>query len=201
MDKLNLAYEETIEGWLRALNLKNKQAGGQATRLAALTVAFATQIGIQGKDLVTLRRAALLHDIGKIGIPDTILTKAGPLTKTERVSMQSNPELGYEMLSPISFLGTVAEIVYCHYEYWNGGGYPRGLKGKNIPKLARILCVCNVWEALRSDQVYRKAWTKEDARNYIDLGAGNQFDPEIVEKFLDFIDNKKLQNNISTRKL
>lgn len=187
MSDLEFAYDATIEGWLRALELKDKQTGGHSVRLAELTVSFAQKLGIEKDDLGHLRRGALLHDIGKIGIPDAILNKTGPLTEAERKMMNLHPQFGYEMLAPISFLKPVADIVYCHHEHWDGSGYPRGLKGEEIPRSARILIVCNIWDALTSDQPYRKAWTKKDARNYIDLGSDKQFDPEIVDAFLHFI--------------
>lgn len=187
MSDLEFAYDATIEGWLRALELKNANTGGHSVRLVDLSVALAQKLGIEKGDMVQLRRGALLHDIGKLGIPDSILNKSGPLTEEEWKMMALHPEFGKEMLAPIPFLQPVADVVYCHHENWDGSGYPRGLKGADIPLLARIVSVCNVWDALTSDQLYRKAWTKSDARNYIDLGAGKQFDPEIVAAFLQLI--------------
>lgn len=188
MSSLELAYEETINGWLRALALKDGQTEAHCIRLAELSVAFGQNIGIKKKELSHLRRSALLHDIGKIGIPGSILIHAGPLTDEDRKLMEMHPKFGYEILAQTTFLKTEAEIVYCHHEYWDGNGYPRGLKGEEIPKLARIVTVCNVWEALTSDQPYRKAWSKSDARNYIDLGSEKEFDPELVYAFLAYID-------------
>ena len=190
MNDLEFANEATLEGWLRALELRDKQTEGHSVRLAELCLAIAQELNIEKEHLVHLRRGALLHDIGKMGIPDSILNKAGPLTEEERKLMEMHPKFGYDLLAPISFLQPAADIAYCHHENWDGSGYPRGLKGNDIPLLARIVSACNVWDALTSDQLYRKAWTKSDARNYIDLGSGKQFDPEIVDAFLPFIKYK-----------
>lgn len=190
MNDLELAYEATIEGLLRALELKDAQTEGHCVRLSELSVALGQEMGIDKNNLVHLRRAALLHDLGHIGIPDSILKKAGPLPEDERKVMEQHPKFGYDLLSPIPFLQPVAEIIYCHHEKWDGSGYPRGLKGGDIPLLARIVSVCEVWDALTSDQRYRIAWKKADAQNYIDLGSGHQFDPEVVEAFLPYIKHK-----------
>jgi putative nucleotidyltransferase with HDIG domain len=190
MSELELAYEATIEGLQRALELKDAETGGRSVRLAELCLAVAQELHIEKEQLVHLRRGALLHDIGKMGIPNSILNKPGPLTEEERKMMELHPQFGYEILSPMSFLQPAAEIAYCHHEHWDGSGYPRGLKGEDIPQLARIVSACNVWDALISDQPYRKAWKKADAQNYIDLGSGHQFDPEVVEAFLPYIKHK-----------
>jgi HD-GYP domain-containing protein (c-di-GMP phosphodiesterase class II) len=190
MNNLEFVYEATLEGWLRALDMKDKQTGGHSHRLADLSVAIGLELGIEKDDLVHLRRGALLHDIGKIGIPDSILNKTGPLSEEERELMDQHPKFGYDLLAPIPFLGPEADIAYCHHENWDGSGYPRGLKGEDIPLMARIVSVCNVWDALMSDQPYRKAWKKKDARNYIYLGSDHQFDPEVVAAFLHFIRDK-----------
>ena len=190
MNDLELAYEATIDGWLRALALKDAQTEGHSVRLAELSVALGYELDIDKENLKHLRRGALLHDIGQIGIPDSILKKAGPLTEEERKVMEQHPKFGYDLLAPIPFLQPAADIVYCHHENWDGSGYPRGLKGADIPLLARIVSACNVWDALTSDQPYRKAWKKADAQNYIDLGSGKQFDPEVVDAFLPYIKYK-----------
>ena len=187
MNDLIVAYDATIEGWLRALELKDKQTGGHSHRLAHLSVAIGQELGIENDDLIHLRRGALLHDIGKMGIPDAILNKAGPLSDEERKFMELHTQFGRDILAPIPFLQPAADIAYCHHENWDGSGYPRGLKGEEIPLMARIVSTCNVWDALVSDQPYRKAWPKKDAQNYIDLGSGHQFDPKIVDVFLPFI--------------
>jgi putative nucleotidyltransferase with HDIG domain len=190
LDDLEFAYEATLEGWLRALELKDKQTGGHSLRLADLSIAIGQALGVKKADLVHLRRGALLHDIGKMGIPDSILNKAGPLTDEERDLMEQHSKFGYDILTPIPFLKLEADIAYCHHENWDGSGYPRGLKGEDIPLFARIVSVCNVWDALISDQPYRKAWKNDDARNYIYLGSEHQFDPEVVAALLHFIGDK-----------
>jgi putative nucleotidyltransferase with HDIG domain len=190
MNDLEFAYEATLEGWLRALGLKDGQTEGHSVRLVELSLAVAQELGIEKDDLTHLRRGALLHDIGKMGIPDSILNKAGPLTKEERELMEQHPKFGYDLLAPIPFLQPAADVAYCHHENWDGSGYPRGLKGEDIPLATRIVSVCNVWDALISDQPYRKAWTKEDARNYIYLDSDHQFDPEVVAAFLQIIRDK-----------
>ena len=183
MNELELAYDVTIEGWLRALELKDASTGGHTVRVTELSLALARFSGLSDDELIHLRRGATLHDIGKIGIPDSILNKSDPLTEVERKKIELHPILGHDLLAPIPFLQSAADVVYCHHENWDGSGYPRGLKGEGIPLLARIVSVCNVWDALTSDQPYRKAWLKTDAWNYIDLGSGKQFDPEIVDAF------------------
>ena len=187
MDDLELAYEATIEGWLRALALRDAQTEGHSIRMAELSLALGKKLGIEKEDRAHLRRSALLHDIGKMGIPDAILNKPGPLTDSERKMMELHTEFGKDMLAPIPFLQPAADVAHCHHENWDGSGYPRGLQGEEIPLMARIVSVCNVWDALTSDQPYRKAWLKSDARNYIDLGADKQFDPKIVDIFLQLI--------------
>jgi HD-GYP domain-containing protein (c-di-GMP phosphodiesterase class II) len=136
------------------------------------------------EDLVHLRRGALLHDIGKIGVPDSILFKAGKLTETEQRVMKEHPNVAFKLLSPITFLRHAVDIPYCHHEKWDGTGYPHGLKGEEIPLAARIFAVIDVWDALRSDRPYRKAWPTEKVRTYIRSQAGAHFDPAIVNIFL-----------------
>ncbi len=190
MNELEFAYEATLEGWLRALELRDKQTKVHSVRVAELSVAIAKKLGIEKDDLIHSRRGALLHDIGKMGIPDSVLNKPAPLTKADREFIELHPEFGYKLLAPIPFFQPAADVALCHHENWDGSGYPRGLKGEDIPLNARIVSVCNVWDALISDQPYRKAWANEDARNYIYLGSGKQFDPEIVDALLLFIKDK-----------
>ena len=187
MNDLEFAIDATIQGWLRALELKDANAEGRAVRVSELFVAFAREFGVSDEELIHLRRGALLHDIGKMGVPDLILNKPGPLSEPEWTLMKLHPELGYEVLVPIPFLRPAMDIVYCHHENWDGTGYPRGLSGGEIPLSARIFAVCNVWDALVTDQPYRKAWTKEEALSYIERGANTQFDPAIVAAFIKFI--------------
>ncbi|MEW6718352.1 MAG: HD-GYP domain-containing protein, partial [Chloroflexota bacterium] len=133
---------------------------------------------------VHVRRGALLHDMGKLGIPDTILLKPGPLTEKEWEIMHQHPVYAYELLAPIPYLRPALDIPYCHHENWDGSGYPRKLKGEQIPLVARIFAVVDVWDALRSDRPYRKAWPEEKALAYIQEQAGKHFDPQVVEAFL-----------------
>jgi len=137
--------------------------------------------------LLHIRRGALLHDIGKMGVPDNILLKPGELTEEEWVRMRTHPGYAYDLLKPIAFLAPALDIPYCHHEKWDGTGYPRRLKGQEIPLAARLFAVVDVWDALLSDRPYRKAWTSERARQYIRDQAGIYFDPKVVETFLDMI--------------
>jgi HD-GYP domain-containing protein (c-di-GMP phosphodiesterase class II) len=139
---------------------------------------------VRGEALVHLRRGALLHDIGKMGIPDHILNKPGPLTEEEWEVMRQHPVHAYKLLAPIPFLHPALEVAYNHHEKWDGSGYPRGLKGEAIPLAARIFAVVDVWDALLDDRPYRRAWTEEAARAYLREQAGAHFDPQVVEVFL-----------------
>lgn len=190
MNELEFTHEATIKNWLRALELRDIQTESHSLRLAELSTAIGNKLGIDEDDLKHLRHSVLLHNIGKIGIPDLILNKSGPLSEKEKKMMELHPEIGKDMLAPIPFLQPAADVAYCHHEHWDGSGYPRGLQGEDIPLMARIASVCNVWDALTSNQPYRKAWTEVEARIYIDLGSGYQFDPEIVDAFLQYIMEK-----------
>lgn len=185
--ELQVAYDATIDGWMRALGLRDRETEGHSYRTAELSLAFARELGVENNDLIHLRRGALLHDIGKIGIPDAILNKPGALTEPEWELMKQHPGFGFEILSPIVFLQPAAEIAHCHHENWDGSGYPQGLKAEKIPRFARIVSVCNVWNALVSDQPYRRAWMQKDALSYIEDASGKQFDPEVVDTFVRFI--------------
>jgi PAS domain S-box-containing protein/putative nucleotidyltransferase with HDIG domain len=180
---LALAYDTTLEGWSRALDYRDKETEGHSQRVTEMTVKMAQSIGIVDEDLVQVRRGALLHDIGKLGVPDGILLKPGTLTEEEMEIMKKHPIIAYEILSPISFLRKAIDIPYCHHEKWDGTGYPRGLKGEQIPLAARIFAVVDVFDALLSDRPYRAAWTKEKILEYIRKEAGIHFDPKVVEHF------------------
>lgn len=182
--ELVLAYDRTIEGWSHALDLRDKDTQGHTQRVAELTLRLAREMGVPEAEIIHLRRGALLHDIGKMGIPDGILLKPGPLTEEEWAVMRRHPLYAYGLLSPIAYLRPALHIPYCHHEKWDGSGYPRGLKGEEIPLPARIFAVIDVWDALCSDRPYRPAWPKEQARNYIQEQAGKHFDPAVVEAFL-----------------
>jgi PAS domain S-box-containing protein/putative nucleotidyltransferase with HDIG domain len=187
--ELMMAYDSTLEGWSRALDLRDKETEGHTQRVTQLTVKLAEKLGIEGRDLVAIRRGALLHDIGKVGVPDQVLLKPGALTDEEWVIMKKHPVYAFEMLSPIQYLKEAIDIPYCHHEKWDGSGYPRSLKGEMIPLSARIFAVVDVWDALSSDRPYRKAWPQEKVLSHIKEGAGTHFDPRIVETFIELIES------------
>ena len=191
--ELAIAYEATIEGWSRALDLRDKETEGHTQRVTELTMILAKAIGIKDGELLHIRRGALLHDIGKMGVSDRILLKIGKLTRKEWEIMRTHPRLAFQMLQPIAYLRQALDIPYCHHETWDGTGYPRGLKGEQIPLIARIFAIADVWDALTSSRPYRKAWTKKKALTYIKEQSGKHFDPHIVEVFLQVI--KNFQNN------
>jgi len=180
---LSLAYDATIQGWSRALDLRDEETEGHTLRVTELTLQLARGMGISEAELVHIRRGCLLHDIGKMGIPDYILRKPGPLTDEEWVIMRKHPQYASEMLSPISYLRPALDIPGCHHEKWDGTGYPRALKGEQIPLAARIFAVIDVYDALTSDRPYRKAWSREKTLEYIKTNSGIHFDPKVVEAF------------------
>jgi putative nucleotidyltransferase with HDIG domain len=182
--KLMLAYDATIEGWSRAMDLRDEETEGHTQRVTQLTIQLARQLGISEAEIVHIRRGALLHDMGKLGIPDRILLKPDKLTEEEWVVMRKHPVYAYEMLSSIDYLRPALEIPYCHHEKWDGSGYPRGLKGEQIPMAARIFSVIDVWDALTSDRPYRPAWDRQRVLEHIENSAGSHFDPSIVKAFL-----------------
>jgi putative nucleotidyltransferase with HDIG domain len=182
--QLALAYDATIEGWSRALDLRDHETEGHSVRVTELSLQLARALGIDEEQIVHIRRGALLHDIGKMGIPDQILLKAGPLTPEEREIICEHPANAYQLLSPIAYLTPALDIPYCHHEKWDGTGYPRGLAGQDIPLAARIFAVVDVWDALCSDRPYRRGWPPAKVREYIRDQAGKHFDPQIVDVFL-----------------
>ena len=182
--ELQIAYEATLQGWVQALDLRDKETEGHTQRVTALTQELARSIGIQENELVHIKRGALLHDIGKMGIPDGILLKPGSLTQSERELIMQHPSLAYEMLNQIEFLKPAIDIPHCHHEKWDGSGYPRNLRGDEIPFAARIFTVVDVWDALTSDRPYRGPMEPVEVRQYIREGAGSHFDPQVVEAFL-----------------
>jgi HD-GYP domain-containing protein (c-di-GMP phosphodiesterase class II) len=181
---LALAYDATIEGWSAALDLRDKETEGHTQRVAEMTIQLGRALEVNAETLVHIRRGALLHDIGKMGIPDAILHKPDKLSAEEWVIMKKHPQYAYTMFSSIAYLRPALDIPYCHHEKWDGSGYPRGLKGEQIPLAARIFAVVDVYDALTSDRPYRKAWSREKALAYIQQQAGLHFDPEIVSAFL-----------------
>lgn len=189
-DELSQAYDSTIEGWSHALDLRDKETEGHTRRVTELTLELARVFGFSDAELIHIRRGALLHDIGKMGIPDKILLKEGPLDPDEWDIMRQHPAFAHEMLVPIHYLRLALDIPYCHHEKWDGTGYPRGLKGEAIPLIARIFAVVDVWDALTSDRPYREAWAPGRVMTHIQQGAGGHFDPNVVEVFLDFMKQK-----------
>ncbi len=178
------AYDSTIEGWGYALELRDHETQGHTQRVAEITRKMAQQMGIRGNQLIQITRGALLHDIGKMAVPDTVLMKEGALTDEERRLINQHPIAAYEMLSKIEYLKPALDIPYCHHERWDGTGYPRGLKGTEIPLAARIFAVADTWDALAHDRRYHKAWSLEKVCGHIKSRAGSHFDPEVVAVFL-----------------
>ncbi|MBI4786164.1 MAG: PAS domain S-box protein [Chloroflexi bacterium] len=183
--ELMLAYNATIEGWSRALDLRDRETEGHTQRVTEMATDLARRMNFGEEALTHLRRGALLHDIGKMGIPDRILLKPGRLNTEEWDIMRRHPIYAYEWLSPITFLAPSLDIPYCHHEKWNGGGYPRGLRAEEIPLAARIFSVVDVWDALTSDRPYRRAWPKEQVKRYLREQTGTQFDRRVLDAFMD----------------
>ncbi|MDI6697079.1 MAG: GAF domain-containing protein [Anaerolineales bacterium] len=185
--ELSLAYDAAIEGWVRALDLRDRETENHTQRVTELAVTLARALGFNEQQMVHLRRGAILHDIGKMGIPDNILQKPGPLSAEEWEIMRRHPQFAYEMLSPIRYLRPALDIPYCHHERWDGSGYPQGLKGEEIPLAARLFAVVDVFDALTSNRPYRPAWPRAGAIAYLRQQAGKLFDPQIVAAFLKII--------------
>jgi putative nucleotidyltransferase with HDIG domain len=182
--ELNVAYDATLASLAAALDLRDRETEGHLQRVADITVRLARVLGVPEDDLPHIRRGALLHDIGKMAIPDQILLKPSALNDEEWAIMHRHPVFAFEMLSPVTLLRPALDIPYCHHERWDGQGYPRGLKGEEIPLAARIFAVVDVWDALRSDRPYRAGWADDRVRDYIARRAGADFDPRVVEAFL-----------------
>jgi putative nucleotidyltransferase with HDIG domain len=188
---LTSAYDATIEGWSRAMDLRDKETEGHTLRVTDLTLKLARAMHIgEESQLTSIRRGALLHDIGKMGVPDRILLKPGTLNPDEWKIMRRHPTYAYEMLTPIAYLQAALDIPYCHHEKWDGTGYPRGLKGEQIPLEARIFAIVDVWDAITSDRPYRPAWSKQKALEYIQQETGKHFDPQVVETFFKMMNNQ-----------
>jgi PAS domain S-box-containing protein/putative nucleotidyltransferase with HDIG domain len=181
--ELILSYDATIEGWSRALDLRDKETEGHTLRVTELTLTLAREFGFTEDQLLHIRRGALLHDIGKMGVPDHILLKPELLTEEEQTMMQKHPQYAYDLLKPIAFLHPALDIPYCHHEKWDGTGYPRRLKGEEIPIAARLFAIADIWDALTSDRPYRPAWSKREALTFIREQSGYHFDPLVVDLF------------------
>lgn len=191
-ENLLKAYDTTLAGWAKALEMRDKETKDHSQRVTDLTVKLAQAMGIEGDALTQMRRGAILHDIGKMAIPDEILRKRGTLTVPERKVIEQHPIHSFELLSNIPFLEKALEIPYCHHERWDGNGYPRGLKGEQIPLAARIFTVIDVWDAVLSDRPYNQAWPKEKAIQYLKEQSGIYFDPQCVTVFLDLVEKGKI---------
>ncbi len=185
--QLLAAYEATIEGLSHAMDLRDRETEGHSRRVAELTIKLAQARGVRAEEIVHLRRGALLHDLGKIGIPDAILYKPAALTIEEWTVMRKHPQFAHDMLHPIEYLRPALDIPYNHHEKWNGAGYPRGLRGEEIPLAARLFAVIDVWDALTRNRPYRPAWSEAEALTYIREQSGKHFDPQVVELFFKVI--------------
>lgn len=183
--ELILAYDTTIEGWSKALELRDKETEGHTQRVTDMTMKVARKLGISENEMVHVRRGALLHDIGKMAVPDSILMKPGPLSEEEQEVMKKHPKYAFDMLSPIAYLRPALDIPYCHHEKWDGTGYPRGLKGEQIPLAARIFSLADTWDALISERRYHDAWSKEKVFEHFRKRSGTHFDPQLVAIFLE----------------
>jgi PAS domain S-box-containing protein len=185
---LQEAYDRTIEGWVRALDLRDRETEGHTQRVTELTIKVAGTLGFSPEELVHMRRGAFLHDMGKMAIPDEILQKPGPLNELEWEKMRQHPQYAYDMLSPITYLHPALEIPFCHHERWDGSGYPRGLKGEDIPLAARLFSIVDVWDALCSDRPYRKKMPQKEVIRYLREKSGQLFDPRLVDVFLSIME-------------
>jgi len=186
-EDLSKAYDKTILGWSKALELRDDETFGHTERVTEMTVGISKKLGFSDDIIRNFKMGALLHDIGKIGIPDFILLKQGPLTQEEREIINKHPVFAYNLLQPIEYLKDALNIPYYHHERWDGSGYPTGIKGEDIPIEARIFAIIDVWDALRSDRVYRKAWSDKKVIEYLKEKAGKEFDPILVEVFLEYM--------------
>ena len=192
------AYDETIQGWSMALELRDPLTKGHSERVVKLTLQLARLMGVKESQLIHLRRGVLLHDLGKMAVPDSILNKAGPLTELEWEVMRRHPIYAYQFLSSIDYLAPALEIPYCHHEKWDGTGYPRGLKGDQIPLSARIFAVVDVWDSLTSERVYRSTWSREQALEYIRDQSGKYFDPRVANTFCQIIAEADMDKKLIT---
>lgn len=192
------SYEQTMQGWVRVTDLRHKETKDHTERVTKMTIRFARLAGITDvNELKRIERGAILHDVGKIGIPDAILIKPDNLDEEEWSQMKLHPTIGYNLLSKIKFLQPSLDIPYCHHEKWNGGGYPRGLQHETIPLAARIFAIVDVWDALCHPRVYKSAWTEDRVLDYIREQAGQHFDPALVKLFIDSYDEIKGKEQIS----
>jgi len=199
--ELTMAYDKTIEGWSLALDLKDKETEEHTLRVTKWTIELARLAGVSDEEIVHIRRGALLHDIGKMGIPDKILKKTGKLTSKEWEIMKKHTIYAHDLLEPIEFLRPAIAIPYCHHEKWDGSGYPRGLKNTQIPYAARLFAIIDVWDALTSDRPYREAWSQEKTRAYINAESGKHFDPNVVNLFNEMMEKMDMGAKILTTEI
>ena len=190
-EKLEQAYQATLEGWAQALELRERETANHSRRVVELTLRMARALGIENDRLVQIQRGALLHDIGKLGVPDHILLKPDKLTADEWTIMRMHPMYAYKLLNEIDYLHTSIDIPYCHHEHWDGSGYPRGLKGEDIPLAARIFSIIDVYDALLSNRPYRPAWTEPEVKAYLLAQKGKMFDPALVDLFFEVVKDEK----------
>jgi len=183
-ERLWMGLDQSLQGWSRSLELGGKEPEGHGYRVAEMSMLFAKKLGLPSEQIVDIVRGALLHDIGKLAIPDEILHKNGPLTPAERALVEQHPTLAKNLLEPIEILQSATDIPYCHHERWDGKGYPRGLKGQEIPLAARVFAIVDVWDVLSYDQPYREAWPADQVLEHITAGKGTHFDPDLVDPFL-----------------
>jgi len=186
--ELEHAYDATIEGWTHALDLRDRETEGHTLRVTDMATDLARILGLEEEVLIHMRRGGLLHDIGKLAVPDSVLLKPGPLTQEEWNTMRLHPQFAFDWLSPIAYLRKAVDIPYCHHEKWDGSGYPRGLKGEVIPLVSRVFAYADVWDALTSNRPYRPAWPAEKALEYIRENSGSHFDPSLLDVFLEYIE-------------
>ncbi len=182
--ELSKNYDRTLEAWARVLEYRDRETEGHSRRVLVLSTRLARALGMNETEIAQVQRGALLHDIGKLAIPDEILFKPTSLNESEQLVMQKHPTYAKRMLDGISFLEPAVAVAYSHHERWDGKGYPEGLKGDEIPLAARLFAVVDTWDALNSERVYRRAWAPDQAKNYIRENAGTRFDPRVVEAFL-----------------
>jgi putative nucleotidyltransferase with HDIG domain len=180
--------EQTLQLLLRMLYLRDYESETHTLKVAELSVKFAIKVGVPSEQHERIRIGALLHDIGKIALPDSILFKLGKLTDKEWATLQKHPRYGYDLLSSVAFFQESVDIPFCHHEHWDGSGYPRGLRMEEIPLAARIFSIVDVWDSLSTDKPYRPAWKLEDIKFFLKEQAGVMFDPALVKFFLENLD-------------
>ncbi len=189
--ELRTAYQTTLEGWAKALELRDKETEGHSRRVTELTLLLATRAGFTEDEIVFIQYGALLHDIGKMGIPDYILKKPEKLTPKERKIIEQHPVMAYNLLKDIKFLSKAIDIPYCHHERWDGSGYPQGLREMDIPLPARVFAIVDVWDALTNGRSYSHAWSYDEAEQYLLENSGILFDPGLIDIFIDLVEERK----------